>query len=629
MADTQRADGPGAGTEPVAETTGRAGSAGAAAPSPGADVSWLRLRVAWRLLVVVARFLPLSLTYLRDRRRFLLFGRSREVDTEGQVARAQRLLDTLIALGPTFIKVGQILSTRPDVLPGPYIAVLSRLQDRVPPADWERVRPIVEAELGPVDDVFDGFDTEPISGASLGQVYTAEVDGEQVAVKVLRPNIRKRVEADLRVIEALTPLLIRGAKPGQAFTLENLADEFAATIREEMDYVHERRMLHTVRENFADDPMIRIPRALDAYSGERVLTMEYVGGTKITDVEALDAKGVDRVALVERLQEAYIEMVLEHGVFHADPHPGNLAVQDDGTLVFYDFGITGTIDDRLQDQIFDFYVAIARNDIDGVIDAFTAMGALDPTADRELMRELFEVVFESFRGQGVDEYRVQQLVAQFQRELYEFPLRLPQDLALIVRVTTVLEGVARTLDPEMDLIEVITEYVREQGHAQEGVRQAVESVGDELGAAVGALVRTPPKLEAVLDRFERESVTVRTAIADEDGIVDALTGQIVYGLAFVAFVFAALVLFVGGEPTAAAAAALGAPLSLLLAARSLRRRSGIRAEPQFTRQNLRAREGDERPANSEGSAVGEVDLESGFGTGDGPDRDASPGSVRD
>ena len=597
--------------------TPQAGAQGRVSEStdPGSDVSWLRLRVAWRLLVVVAQFLPLALTYLRDRRRFLLFGSSREVGVEGQVARAQRLLDTLLALGPTFIKVGQILSTRPDVLPGPYIAVLSRLQDRVPPADWDRVEPILVDELGPVDEVFDAFDTEPISGASLGQVYTAEVDGQKVAVKVLRPNIRRRVEADLRVIETLTPLLIRGAKPGQAFTLENLADEFAATIREEMDYVHERRMLHRVRENFADDPMIRIPRGIDDYSGERVLTMEYVAGTKITDVETLDAKGVDRQALVERLQEAYIEMVLEHGVFHADPHPGNLAVQDDGTLVFYDFGITGTIDDRLQEQIFEFYIAIARSDIDGVIDAFTAMGALDPTADRELMRELFEIVFESFRGQGVDEYRIQQLVAQFQKELYEFPLRLPQDLALIVRVTTVLEGVARTLDPEMDLIEVITNYVREQGHAQQGVRQAVESAGEELQAALRALVTTPPKLERVLDRFERESVTVRTDIADEDGIVEALTEQLVYGLAFVAFVFAALVLFVGGEPTAAAAVALGAPLSLLLAARSLHEPSGIRAEPQFTRQNLRAREGGEPPGDATGSAVGDVDLVPGFDDG--------------
>ncbi|WP_136716811.1 ABC1 kinase family protein [Halorientalis salina] len=588
MAEPSRAA---AGTD---ETTG----------SDGAE-RWIRLRVAWRLLVVVWRFLPLGLAYARDRRRYLLFGSGRTVTPETQVARAQQLLDTLVALGPTFIKVGQILSTRPDVLPGPYIAVLSQLQDRVPPADWADVRPVVESDLGPVEEVFDAFDTEPISGASLGQVYTARLDGERVAVKVLRPGIRRRVEADLRVIDTLTPLLIRGAEPGQAFTLENLAEEFAATIREEMDYRHEARMLETVRENFADEPGIRIPRAIDSRSGDRVLTMEYVEGTKITDVETLDAKGIDREALVVRLEEAYIEMVLEHGIFHADPHPGNLAVQDDGTIVFYDFGITGSVSPRLQEQIFEFYIAIARDDIDGIIDAFVGMGALDPTVDRELMGEMFEIVLESFRGQDVDQYRVQQLVADFQKELYEFPLRLPQELALIVRVTTVLEGVCRTLDPEFDLIELITEYVQEEGYAQQGVEQALGQAREEFEALARALVTTGPKLDGVLDRANRDDLTVRTDLHDENDVVDQLARQVVLGFGFVGSVFAALVLFVGGDRPEAGVAGGAALLCLGLLAWSLRERSGIRAEPQFTRQNLRQRE-DEEGTGGYAQAYGEV-----------------------
>jgi len=553
------------------------------------DRRWLRVRVLWRLLVVLARFLPLLLAYVRDRRRYLVFGGRRQVDPETQVARAERLLETFVALGPTFIKVGQILSTRPDVLPGPYIAVLQRLQDRVPPADWERVEPILEAEVGPVGDAFDSFDTEPISGASLGQVYTATLEGERVAVKVLRPGIRRRVEADLRVIGALVPLLLRGAKPGQAYTLENVADEFAATIRQEMDYVHEARMLGTVRGNFADDPQVRIPRVIDSRSGDRVLTMEYVAGAKITRVDRLDAMGIDREGLVQRLERAYIEMVLEHGVFHADPHPGNLAVQPDGTLVFYDFGITGRVDARLQEQIFEFYVAIAREDVDGVIDAFVAMGALDPTADRELMRELFAVVLENFRGEDIDEYRVQRLVADLQTELYEFPLRLPQDLALIVRITTVLEGVCRTLDPDFDFVSEITAYVREEGYAERGVRELLERGGDRLREAGRALFTTAPALESVLDTAERDDLAVRADLAGEDPF-DRLARRVVLGFGFAASVVAALVLFVGGDTTAAGVAALGAPITLFFLVRSLRGPGGIRAQPQFTRQNLRERE---------------------------------------
>ncbi|WP_299266930.1 ABC1 kinase family protein [Halorientalis sp.] len=583
---------------------------GSAAHEPDSDAvattdgRWLRLRVAWRLVVVVRQFLPLALAYARDRRRFLLFGRGRQVDQETQVARAESLLDTLVTLGPTFIKVGQILSTRPDVLPGPYIGVLQRLQDRVPPAEWDDIEPVVATELGPVAEAFDSFDTEPISGASLGQVYTARLAGQRVAVKVLRPNIRRRVAADLRVIETLTPLLVRGAEPGQAFTLENLADEFSATIREEMDYVHEARMLRTIRGNFADDDRIRVPEPIDSHSGPRVLTMEYVEGTKITDVERLDAMGVDRERLVERLFQAYIEMVLEQGVFHADPHPGNLAVRSDGTIVFYDFGITGTVGEQLQEQIFEFYVSIARDDVDGVIDAFVAMGALDPTADRRLLREMFELVIESFRGQDVDQYRVQQLVAEFQAELYEFPLRLPQELALIVRVTTVLEGVCRTLDSEFDLIELVTEYVRGEGYASRGVQELLDRAGEELQSTAGALLVTGPKLERTLDRATRDDLTVRTALGDENGLFDRLAKQAVLGLGFVGSVFASLILLVAGDRTAATVAALGAPLALAFLYRSLRRRSGISAEPQFTRQSLREREerADEGYATAHGEA---------------------------
>ncbi|MFD1587995.1 ABC1 kinase family protein [Halorientalis brevis] len=604
---------PSAATPGGDETTDSDAADARSDPSAHTDVRWLRLRVAWRLLVVTWRFLPLVLTYARDKRRFLLFGSGRSVTPDQQVARAQRLLDTLVALGPTFIKVGQILSTRPDVLPGPYIAVLTRLQDRVPPADWAAVQPILEAELGPVDEAFDEFDTEPISGASLGQVYTARVEGERVAVKVLRPNIRRRVEADLRVIDALTPLLVRGAEPGQAFTLENLADEFAATIREEMDYRHEARMLQTVRENFADEPKIRVPRAIDSHSSDRVITMEYVDGTKITDTETLDAKGIDREQLVVRLEEAYIEMVLEHGLFHADPHPGNLAVQDDGTIVFYDFGITGQISPGLQEEIFEFYVAIARNDIDGLIDAFVGMGALDPTADRRLMREMFELVLESFRGRDVDQYRVQQLVADFQKELYEFPLRLPQELALIVRVTTVLEGVCRTLDPEFDLIALITDYVREEGYAQQGVEQAFGQAREELEALTRALVTTGPTLERVLESADRDDLRVQTAIRDESDVFDQLAKQVVLGFTFVGSVLAALVLFLGGDRPEAGVAVGGAALSLGLVYWSLREQSGIRAKPQFTRQSLRQREQQrtEEDASGYAQAYGEVGDEDG------------------
>ncbi|MEF8757547.1 MAG: AarF/ABC1/UbiB kinase family protein, partial [Halobacteriales archaeon] len=368
------------------------------------------LRAYKRFFVVAWQFLPLLLAYARDRRRFLLFGGRRSVDAATRVRRAERLLDSLLTLGPTFIKIGQLLSTRPDVLPPEYIDVLSQLQDEVPPAPWADAREVIEAELGPVDDYFEEFDTDAISGASLGQVYRASIDGEDVAVKIRRPGVETLVEADLRVVRWSLPILMRFVDEARAFSLENLADEFATVIRQEMDYEREARMLTEIRGNFADDEGIVVPEVVDSHSGPTVLTMKYVGGTKITDVEAIDEMGIDRSRVAERLTRAYFKMIIEDGVYHADPHPGNLVVQDDGTIVFYDFGMSGRVDEYIQERIVDFYVAVANRDTDAILDALVAIGTLSPDADRQLMGEVMELAIQDARGQDVDQYRVQQIV---------------------------------------------------------------------------------------------------------------------------------------------------------------------------------------------------------------------------
>jgi Predicted unusual protein kinase len=279
----------------------------------------VNLRAYWRFLVVAWQFLPLLLSYARDRRRFLLFGRSRRVSSDRRRRRAEKLLDSMLTLGPTFIKLGQLLSTRPDVLPPEYLAEFTKLQDRVPPADWAEAEALIERELGPIEERFDSLDTEPISGASLGQVYEGSVDGQQVAVKVRRPGVRKLVEADLRVVRWSVPILAQFVDDVRSFSLETLADEFARTIREEMDYGREAEMLREIRGNFRDDDNVRIPSVLGTHSTERILTMEYVPGTKINNLNRLAELGIDRDALAERLQFLYLQMIIEDGVFHADP----------------------------------------------------------------------------------------------------------------------------------------------------------------------------------------------------------------------------------------------------------------------------------------------------------------------
>ncbi len=551
------------------------------------------LRAYKRFLVVAWHFTPLLLAYARDRKRFLFFGSSRSVDPETHRARAQVLLESLLTLGPTFIKLGQLLSTRPDVLPPEYIDELSALQDRVPPADWGEAKVVLADELGSIEEHFESFDTEAISGASLGQVYRANVDGEDVAVKVRRPGIEELVEADLRVIRWSMPILLYFIDDARSFSLENLADEFAKTIREEMDYEREAGMLEEIRTNFDGDDRFAIPEVIHSHSSSRVLTMEYVGGTKINDVEALEAKGIDRAQLAENLQRSYMQMIVDDGVFHADPHPGNLAVTDDGKIVFYDFGMSGRVDEYVQEKIVEFYIAVANQDIDAILDALIAIGTLSPDADRGVMAEVMELAIADARGEDIEQYRVQQIIGQVEDSIYEFPLRLPKNLALVLRVATVVEGVCVTLDPDFDFITTATTYLTEQGYREESIRRILEASGGQLRNTAESLVRVPPKAERLLDRADRDDLYVRVDVEDSKGIFDTLAKRIVYGILLTMGLFLTGVLYALEAPEAAVVSAVFSVVLTVQLYRSFRDSRTIRTTPQFTRQNLRQRREEE------------------------------------
>lgn len=547
----------------------------------------MNLRAYRRFVVVVYQFLPLLWAYARDRKRFILFGSSRQVTAETRRKRAQALLNSLLTLGPTFIKLGQLLSTRPDILPPEYVEQFESLQDDVPPAEWAAAKEIFEHDIGTIEETFDEFDAEAISGASLGQVYVGIIDDQQVAVKIRRPGIEDLVEADLRVIRWSLPILMRFVDDTRSFSLETLADEFERTIREEMDYNRERRMLEEIGENLADNPRVRVPVALPELSSERVLAMEYVGGTKISELENLDSLGLDRTTLAETLQRVYLQMIVQDGVFHADPHPGNLAVQDDGTIVFYDFGMSGRVDPFIQDKIIDFYMAIAQQDIDAILDTLVEMGTLSPQADREVMSNVMELAIADARGEDIEQYRVQQIIQQVEDTIYEFPLRLPPNLALVLRVATVVEGVCVTLDEDFDFIDVATEYLREQGFLEESARGFIEDRAGEARAFGESMIRVPPKLENTLDRVERGDVTVQLEISDDERALDALAKRLILGGLLSATVMASAVLYAFSTLEASlVAAAVSIPVAVLLW-RSFRTRKSIRATPQFTRQSLR------------------------------------------
>ncbi len=587
-------------------------------------VTLVSLRAYRRFPLVIYRFLPLIWALLRDRKRFIVVGGSRKVTREMRLRRAEVLLDTLLTLGPTFIKLGQILSTRPDVLPAAYIEVLSSLQDDVPPAPWAESRLVIEDELGPVEEVFDEFDTEPISGASLGQVYVGTYDGQEVAVKVRRPGIEELVEADLRIIKWSVPLLTRFVGQGQAFSLDNLAEEFDKTIHQEMDYSREQRVLREIRANFEDSDRVVIPEPVAAASGPRVLTMEYLPGTKISDTAALDAMGIDRTELATTLQRAYLQMIAEDGVFHADPHPGNLSVTPEGQIIFYDFGMSGRVDPFIQEKIIDFYIAVANQNINAILDALVEMGTLSPEADRQVMADVMELAIADVRGEDIEQYRVQQVIEQVESTIYDFPLRLPQNMALVLRVATVVEGVCVTLDPDFDFIEVATDYLSEEGYLEDTARRLAGEAATQTRDTARALFTVPPKFDDVLDTVQRDDLAVNVTLEDGNHVLDRLAQRIAYSVLTAVGGLSAAIIYSFGSSTLDVYLSIGIvvatlPMVFFLYRSFTKEKGGIKAQPQFTRQSMRERQsaegGDDGSGDSGAMMPGAVNQAGGEDAG--------------
>lgn len=449
-----------------------------------------------RLARILRGFLPFVVAYLRDRRRFLLFGPPRQIPEERHRERATRLRETMLSLGPTFVKVGQVLSVRPDLVPKVYREELSQLQDTVPEEVTGDPREVLEAafEGDPFEDV------REVAGGSLAFVYRATYEGDEVAIKVRRPGLEPLIDTDLRVINWLLPAFVRFVPEQYEYSLRNLADDFERVIFEELDFARERRIMTEIREDFADDERVRVPEAYDDVSTERVLTMDYLEGTKITDTEELRARGYDPSEYARRILRVYLEMGLVHGVYQADPHPGNLAVNEDGQLVVYDFGMSDRLDSETQSTILDLYRAVVHEDVDVLMDALVDLHVLDPDADRAEVGRVLSLVVEELKAREGLTWR--DIVAELDEMLYELPFRIPPSVMLLIRVGTVGEGVCRELDPEFDFVAEVREYLREQGWLERGFEELVEERREQLADAVEASIRLPKKIESLVEEAE-------------------------------------------------------------------------------------------------------------------------------
>ena len=404
--------------------------------------------------------------------RFLIFrggqGSSRkEARLEKQ---AVWLKESLIKLGPTFIKVGQALGARGDLLPLSYVKELVKLQDQVPPFPTAEAFARIEKELGrSAQEAYAEIDAEPIAAASLGQVYRARLHtGEEVAVKVQRPRLRESVGRDIAVLGRITRFLARFPSVSENADWEGMLGEFDATIHEEMDYAREARNAELFRRNFRDWRAVRVPHIYWTHTTTRVLTMEFIRGTKVTDVEALRARRISPVKVNRLLVRTYLKQLLEDGFFHADPHPGNLVVMDTGHLVFFDFGMTGRITPRLQSQMIDAFFHVVGRDIEGLAQDLINLDFLKPGVDTERVRPVVEGLFRHYLNLKLGEVNFKELTYDLAEVMYEYPFRLPSNFTYIIRALMTLEGIGIVTDPGFSFFDTAKPYAKEFMLRREG-----------------------------------------------------------------------------------------------------------------------------------------------------------------
>jgi predicted unusual protein kinase regulating ubiquinone biosynthesis (AarF/ABC1/UbiB family) len=380
------------------------------------------------------------------------------------------LKENLIGLGPTFIKIGQALGTRADLLPLAYIRELALLQDQVPPFPNTEAFARVESELGrTIPEAYAEFDSEPIASASLGQVYRALLHtGEEVAVKVQRPRLRETVGFDIAVLARIVRRLSRYPSFNENADWEGMLREFRETIGEEMDYAREGRNAERFRQNFREWRPVRVPRIHWTHTTERVITMEFIRGTKVTDLDGLRARRISPVKVNRLLVRAYLKQLLEDGFFHADPHPGNLLVMDTGHLAFFDFGMVGRITPDLQSKMIDSFFHVVGRDTEGLAQDLINLNFLKPGVNPERIRPVVEGLFRHYLNLKLGDVNFKELTYDLAEVMYEYPFRLPSNFTYIIRALMTLEGIGLVTDPGFSFFETARPFAKEFMLKREG-----------------------------------------------------------------------------------------------------------------------------------------------------------------
>ena len=385
-----------------------------------------------------------------------------------KLSRAQRVRMACEELGPTYIKFGQILSTRPDLVPVDFIKELSKLQDNVPSSPFSEVSKIIESELGgPPEDIFDFFEKTPLASASIGQVYRATLkDGEAVAVKVQRPGIKKIIEVDLEIMLHLATLMEHHIEEMSLHQPVKIVEEFARTLEKEIDYTIEATNMERIARNFLNDLTIYVPKVFRDTTTESVLTTEFVEGIKVSEIDRLEKAGLDRKLIIARGADIILKQIIKHGFFHADPHPGNIFVLPDNVICLLDFGMTGSVDRRTREDFIDLAESVVNRNESRATQVLLKLTYRDEDPDIRLLEKDVADFMGLHLHKPLKDIKIGKLLNNLLELAFQHRLRIPPDIFLMLKAFSAIEGVGLMLDPDFDMIQQAAPFIKEVKRAR-------------------------------------------------------------------------------------------------------------------------------------------------------------------
>ena len=424
--------------------------------NPEAIARYFRYRpwLAWgRLLVIIWSFAGFIFS--------LKWDDWQDQVEENQGKRATQLRTLLTDLGPTFIKVGQALSTRPDLIRKDFLVELIKLQDQLPPFDNDLAYQIIETELDrSIGEIFRELSSQPVAAASLGQVYRGRLlSGEEVAVKVQRPNLRPLLTRDLYLMRWAASWLAPWLPLNLGHDLTLIVDEFGTKLFEEIDYINEGRNAEKFAHNFRNDPQVKVPGIYWNYTSNHVLTLEWINGFKLTDTQNIQSVGLDPEAIIQIGVTTGLQQLLEHGFFHADPHPGNLFAMADGRMAYIDFGMMDQLEETTKESLVDALVHLVNKDYADLAEDFVNLGFLAANTNIAPIVPALEAVLGNAIGKNVQDFNFKTITDEFSELMYEYPFRVPAKFALIIRSLVTQEGIALSLNPNFKIVEVGYPYI--------------------------------------------------------------------------------------------------------------------------------------------------------------------------